>query len=193
MAYMINISKKAVCFMVIIVLMLVSLSFTAFAVDETKTVNYNKTYTFVINSSEFPTYMYSPSTCVPATYYYDDGTYKGTLNLTNASCSSPTPVGNPVGSKLEVTITATYSGTVLAHKTKTVTYDKDYTFVVTSSEFPTYMYSPSTCVPATYYYDDGTYKGTLNLTSAYCSSPTPVGSMLQVTISATYSGTVLEK
>ena len=109
MAYMINISKKAVCFMVIIVLMLVSLSFTAFAVDETKTVTYNKTYTFVINSSEFPTYMYSPSTCVPATYYYDDGTYKGTLNLTSAYCSSPTPVG----SMLQVTISATYSGTVL--------------------------------------------------------------------------------
>jgi hypothetical protein len=194
---MINIFKKSVCLMLILVIMLCSLSLTSFAADETKTVTYDKAYTFVISSSQLPTYLYSPSSCVPATYYYDDGTYKGTLNLTSASCSSPTPTGNPVGSKLEVTISAKYSGTVIARKTKTVTYDTSYTFLISSPQLPIYLYSPSSCVPTTYYYDDGTYKGTLNLSSATCSSPTPagdpVGSKLLVTISAKYSGTVFEK
>lgn len=113
MTYMSNISKKAVYFMVILVLMLSSMSFTAFAGDETKTVTSDKTYTFVISPSQFPNYMNSPSSYVPSTYYYDDGTYKGTLNLTSAACSSPTATGSPIGSQLGVKIFAKYSGTVL--------------------------------------------------------------------------------
>ncbi len=197
MKSMTNICKKTMYFMLIFVLMLSGLSLTARADDVTKTVTYEKAYTFVITPSQFPTYMYSASSCVPSTYNYDDGLYKGTLSLSYAGCSSPTPTGNPVGSMLQVTITATYSGTVTIRSSKTVTYEKAYTFVITPSQFPTYMYSASSCVPSTYNYDDGLYKGTLSLSYAGCSSPTPtgnpVGSMLQVTITATYTGTVYEK
>jgi hypothetical protein len=185
-----NISRKVVCYIVTLVLMLTSSSFTALAA-ETKTVTYEKTYTFVINSSQLPNYMNSPSTYVPQTYAYDDGTYTGTLNLTSALCSSPTVTGN----QLQVSIYVTYSGTVsVPAKTKTVTYEKTYTFVISSSQIPDYMNSPSSHVPSTYYYNDGTYVGTLSLKSASCSSPTPtgnpIGSQLQVSIWATYSGTV---
>lgn len=180
--------------MAILVLMISSLTLTAFAADETKAVTFDKTYTFVISPSQFPSYMNSPSSYVPSTYYYDDGIYKGTLKLTSAICSSPTATGSPIGSQLGVKIFTKYAGTVIA-KTKTVTYNKNYTFVVSPSQFPNYMNSPSSYVPSTYYYNDGAYKGTLKLTSAVCSSPTatgsPVGSQLGLTIFTKYSGTVL--
>ena len=86
---------------------------TVSAPAETKTITHDRTYTFIIYPSQFQDYMNSPASYVPATYYYDDGTYKGTLNLTYAACSAPTPKGNPIGSFLEVRIFTTYSGTVI--------------------------------------------------------------------------------
>lgn len=194
MSFRIKFSKKAVCFMVMMALMLNGLSLTVFAGEKSKTVSYETAYTFTISYTQFPDYMNSPSSYVPATYYYNDGTYKGTLNLTYAACSAPTAVGN----YLEVKIFTTYSGTVYADdESKTTTYDKTYTFVINPTQFPNYMNSPSSYVPATYYYDDGTYRGTLGLTYAACSVPTatgnPIGSQLEVKIFTTYSGTVFHK
>lgn len=182
--------RKAVCFAVIIILMLNLVNLTAFAADRTKTVTVDKSYTFVISPSQFPSYMSSPSSYVPSTYYYNDGTYKGTLNLTYAACSAPTSVGND----LQVTIFTKYSGTVTAPaESKTITYSTSYTYSINPSQFPDYMSSPASYVPATYNYNDGTYKGTLNLTRAACSAPTAVGNYLQVTIFTDYSGTVYYK
>ncbi len=184
-----SVSKKTVCFMLIFVIVLSCGSLSVFATDETKTVTYNSLYTFIVSPSEFINYANSPSSYVSPTYYYDDGTYRGTLNLSSAVCWSPIVIGN----QLQVRIYAEYSGTVYARKTKTVSYDRLYTFIVSPSEFSNYANSPSSYVSPTYYYDDGTYRGTLNLTSAVCWSPIVMGSQLQVRINASYSGTVTEK
>lgn len=186
----INSLKKVICFAVIIVLMLSGLRISAIAGDRTKTVSYDTSYTFLIDPSQFSSYMSSPASYIPSTYNYNDGTYKGTLNLTYAACSAPISVG----SKLQVTIFATYSGTVTAPPlSKTVTYSTSYTFIINPAQFPNYMNSPASYVPSTYYYSDGTYQGTLNLTYAACSAPISVGNDLKVTIFTDYSGTVYSK
>jgi hypothetical protein len=183
-------SKLVVCFMVITVLLLNGMSITAFADDRQKTVSYDQTYSFTITPSQFPDYMYSAASHVPATYYYNDGTYKGMLSLSYAACSAPTAVGN----YLEVKIYTTYSGTVYAPDlSKTVSYDQTYTFTITQSQFPDYMNSPRSYVPASYYYNDGTYSGSLTLTYAACSAPTAVGNYLEIKIFTTYTGTVYSK
>jgi hypothetical protein len=182
--------KKAICFIAVIALMLSSSAFTASAADRTKTVSYSTSYDFSISPSQLSDYMNSPAAYIPATYYYNDGVYKGTLSLTYAACSAPVYVDG----YLKVTIFATYSGTVTAPPlSKTVTYNTSYPFTISPSQFPDYMSSPSSYVPSTYYYSDGTYSSTLNLTYAACSAPTPVGNYLQVTIYTTYSGTVYSR
>ncbi len=189
----INISKKTVSFMLIFALMLSSLSLSVFAVDASKTVNTSRMYYFTVSPSEFANYANSPASYVSPTTYYDDGTYKGTLNLTRAMCWSPIVMGD----QLQVRINAEYSGTVYARRTKTVTYDSLYTNIVYPSDFSKYANSPSSYVSPTVYYNDGTYSGTLYLTNAVCWSPiatgNPIGSLLQVRINATYSGTVTER
>jgi hypothetical protein len=60
----INISKKTVCFMLIFVLMLSSVSLTVFAADETKTVTNSRMYYFIVSPSEFANYANSPSSYV---------------------------------------------------------------------------------------------------------------------------------
>ncbi|WFR58048.1 hypothetical protein QA584_03015 [Anaerocolumna sp. AGMB13025] len=186
----IKFSKLAVCFMVMAVLVLNGMSITAFAGDRQKTVSYDQTYSFTITPSQFPDYMYSAASHVPATYYYNDGTYKGTLSLTYAACSAPISVGN----YLKVDIYTTYSGTVYApDQSKTVSYDQSYTFTITPAQFSDYMNSPRSYVPASYYYNDGTYSGLLNLNYAACSAPIAVGNYLEVRIFTTYTGTVYSK
>lgn len=186
----INSFKKVICFTVITILMLSGSRINALAGDGTKTVSYDTSYTFLIDSSQLASYMNSPASYIPSTYNYNDGTYKGTLNLTYSACSAPTSVGT----KLQVTIYANYSGTVTAMPlSKTVTYSTSYTFTISPSQFSNYMNSPASYVPSTYSYNDGTYQGTLNLTYAACSAPTSVGNYLKVTIYTTYSGTVYSK
>lgn len=171
-------------------LMLSSVSLKTFANDRTKTITYDTSYTYLISPSQFQSYMNSPATYVPATYYYNDGLYKGTLNLTYAACSAPTSVD----SYLRVTIYTTYSGTVTAPPySKDITYNTSYTYLISPSQFSNYMSSPASYVPSTYYYNDGTYSGTLNLTYAACSAPTSVDNYLRVTIFTDYSGTVYSK
>lgn len=185
-----KILKKVVCFMVLCTLMLNGLSITAKAGETTKTVTYEQTYTFLINPSQFSNYMNSPAAYVPSTYFYNDGTYKGTLSLTYAACGAPTAVG----SYLEVKIFTKYTGTVTApDTTKTVTQSVTYTFTIYPSQLSNYMNSPASYVPSTYNYNDGTYSGTLYLTYAACGAPTPVGNFLEVKIFTQYSGTVVHK
>lgn len=182
--------RKVLCFAFIAVLMLQVLTLTAFADDRTKTVTVDQSYTYIITPAQFPSYMGSPSSYVPATYNYNDGTYKGTLSLSYAACSAPISVG----SNLQVTIYTKYTGTVTAPaESKTITYSTSYSFTITPAQFSNYMSSPASYVPSTYNYNDGSYHGTLNLTRAACSAPTAVGNYLQVTIFTDYSGTVYYK
>jgi len=194
---MANFMKKSVCCMLVIVLMLSSLSLIAFANGESKTVTYDKSYTFVMDSSQVSNYLRSPSNYVPTSYKYDDGTYKGTLKLTIAKTNAPTIINSSYGITFRVTIYTRYSGTVTSRMTKTVTRKRSYTFVMDSSQVSNYLRSPSNYVPTSYKYDDGTYKGTLKLTSAKTYAPTIInnsyGITFRVTIYANYSGTVMEK
>lgn len=191
MSSKINFFKKVSCFMIILALMITSLSTTALAADRSKTVTYETTYTFLITPSQYPDYMNSPSSYVPTTYKYNDGTYKGTLNLTYATCYAPDGV---VGTYLRVKILTKYTGTVLALvPSKSVTYEKTYKFLISPSQFPDYMNVPSSYVPPVYFYNDGTYSGYIYLSYAVCLSPTAVGNYLEVGISTRYSGTVLHK
>lgn len=183
--------KKATCFMLILLFMLASLSTTAQASERSKTVTYEKEYTFLIVPSQFPNYMSSPSSYVPATHEYNDGEYKGTLNLKYAYCYAPDGLS---GNYLRVKIFAQYSGTVsVLVRSKSVTYSKTYTVRIRPSELPNCLASPSSYVPPVYYYDDGTYKGYIYLSYASCSSPTAAGDYLDVRIPTRYSGTVLLK
>ncbi len=186
-----KISKKVTCFLVILVLMLTNLSTTVLASNTSKTVTHNATYTFLINPSEFPNYVSSPSSYIPSTYRYNDGTYKGTLYLTQAYCSPPDGM---VGNYQRIRVHAKYTGTVtVLVPSKSVTYEKNYTFQISPSQLPDYMNSPSLYVPPVYYYNDGTYGGYIYLSYAACSAPTYVGNYLEVTIFTRYSGTVLYK
>ncbi len=183
----INIFRKTICFMVVLVLVFSSLSFAVSAANS-KTVTYETSYSFVIYSSQLNDYMSSPYSYVPATYNYNDGTYKGTLNITYAACGAPTSAG---GIFLNVTIYTRYSGTVYGNEPKSITYETSYSFVIYSSQLNDYMSSPYSYVPATYDYYDGTYRGRLNITYAACGAPTSAGgNFLNVTIYTRYSGTV---
>lgn len=186
-----KITKKVTCFLLATLLILTSLSSTVLASDLTKTVTHDKTYTFLINPSDFPKYMDLPSSYIPQTYYYNDGTYKGTLYLTLAYCSAPAGM---VGDYLRVNIYAKYSGTVVAPApSKNVTISKTYTFQIRPSQLPDYMSSPSSYVPQAYYYNDGTYSGYIYLTYAACSAPTSHGDYLYVSIFTEYSGSVIKR
>ena len=186
-----NVFKKTMCFLLIIVLLLSSWSLTVFAIDESKTANYSSLFTCIINASDFDKYANSPASYVSQTYYYNDGTYRGTLNLTRAMCWSPTYISPGV---LQVRINAEYSGTVYARRTKTVTNNYLYTQEIDASYFNNYANSPASYVPQTYYYNDGTYSGNLSLTSAVCWSPSYISpGRLMVRIDVTYSGTVTER
>lgn len=183
--------KKASCSLLIMVVMLSSLSTTVLASSVSKTATYETTYTFLITPSDFPKYMNSASTYVPQTHRYNDGTYKGTLNLTLAYCSPPSGM---VGNYLQVKVHAKYSGTVTALvPSKSVTHEQTYTLQIRPSQLPDYMKSPSSFVPPVYYYNDGTYSGYIYLSYAACSVPTSSGDYLYVTISTRYSGTAVLK
>ncbi len=186
-----KISKKVTCFLLILMLVLTNLSTTTLASSVYKTVTHDTTYTFLITPSDFPKYMASPSSYVPSTYRYNDGTYKGTLNLTLAYCSPPSRM---VGGYLEVKVHAKYSATVTAIvPSKSVTYEKAYTFQIRPSQLPSYMSSPSSYVPPVYYYNDGTYSGYIYLSYAACAVPSSAGNYLNVTITTRYSGTAILK
>ncbi len=185
-----NIFKKTLCLLLIFVVMLSSMSLTVFAIDESKIVNHSSLFTCIINASEFNNYANSPASYVSQTYYYNDGTYRGTLNLTRATCWSPSYISPGV---LQVRINTEYSGTVYARKTKTVTYNYLYTKEIDASDFNNYANSPAAYVPQAYYYNDGTYSGNLSLASAVCWSPSYIAPYrLMVRINVTYSGTVTE-
>lgn len=191
MSSKINVLKKVTCFLVLLALMLTNLSTTALASERSKTATYETTYTFLITASQFPNYMNSPSSYVPSTYQYNDGTYKGTLNLTYASCYAPDGLS---GYYIRVKIIAKYTGTVsVLVPSKSVTYTKTYKILISPSELPNYMNSPSLYVPPVYYYNDGTYIGYIYLSYAAYSSSTTVGNYLEVSISTRYAGTVLHK
>ena len=186
-----KISKKATCFLLVLTLILSSLGSTALASTVSKTATYEYTYNFLINPSDFPKYMSSPSSYVPQTYNYNDGTYNGTLYLVSAACHAPLGMS---GQYLKVEIHAKYSGTVKAPSpSKSVTKKVDYTFQIRPEQFPDYMSSPSSYVPSVYYYNDGTYSGYIYLKSAACSVPTSKNGYLHVTIFTEYSGTAIRK
>lgn len=186
-----KISKKVTCFLLIMVLMLTSLSSTVLASNLSKNVTYTKTYSFVIDPQDYPKYYESPSTYVPYTYYYNDGTYQGTLTLNYAYCGPPDGV---VGNFIRLNIHANYSGTVVVpNPSKSVTVSRTYTFQIRPEQLPDYMSSPSSYVPPVIYYDDGSYSGYIYLSYAACGAPNSSGNYLYVTISTQYSGTVIKK
>ena len=182
-------SKKVTCLLVTMIFMLTCFSTTALASAATKNVTYDTTYTLLISPSDFPKYMSSASSYVPQTYRYKDRTHQGTLNLTLAYCSPPSGM---VGNYMQIKIHAKYSGTVtVLVPSKSVTYEKTYTFRIKPSLFPNYMSSPSSYVPPVYYYNDGNYSGYIYLSYAACLAPYSAGDYLDVRIATKYSGTVV--
>jgi len=89
-----------------------------------------------------------------------------------------------------VKIYVTYTGTVYAYATtKNVSHQTVYSFFVHYSQLSNYMYFPSYYIPQKYNYDDGTYKGILNLSYCYSYSSSSSGDYYWVSIYAGYSGT----
>ncbi len=188
MSSRINVSKKAISFIVMLVLILASLSTPALASNQSKTVTREATYTFFADYEEVKEYCGSPRNYVPSTQSYDDGIYKGTLSIASIT-GYPTYIAENV---LEVKIYVTYSGTVYAYvTTKNVYCETTYTFYVHSSQLSFYTYYPSSHISPTYIYNDGIYEGILNLSYCTCSSPIyAIGGYYWVTINAGYFGAV---
>jgi hypothetical protein len=112
---------------------------------------------------------------------YNSGGYSGTLGLTGVSGGSPpAPTGTASFGATRTTTasgTASYSGTVSTSDTRT------YGWVTSGSQTST--------LSSTYNYNDGTYSGTLSLTSSSAGTPpAPTGSgSVGSTTSTSASGT----
>lgn len=186
MSSRINLFKKGICITVIMVLMLTCFTSTALASNLTKTVTRERTYTFYTDYNEAANYLGSPRSYIPLTISYDDGIYKGTLNI----ATTEGYVSYVKENVLEVKIKAKYTGTVTAYITsKIVTYTSSYSYFVPYSINSNYDWVADFYLPTTYNYDDGTYKGILSLDYSYCVPDNkPIGNYIWVTVYASYSG-----
>jgi hypothetical protein len=176
--------------------MLTNLSTTVLAANQSKTITHEIIYTFLITPSDFPKYYNSPSSYVSPTYKYNDGKYKGTLNLKSSFCCVPDGM---YGYYLRVKVYTFYSGTVSTivvptlPKSKKVTYSNTYSFLISPSQLSFYRNFPSSYVPSVFYYNDGTYSGYINLVYANPSVPYSTVGLLNITIYTQYAGTVFLK
>lgn len=159
-----NCLKRVISFTLAIMVMLSLFSSNAFAEStgssKSVTITEAKTRTFHSSTYALEAIM---NEFEGTTYSYDDGEYSGTLNFYNATNITQINVIDTFGGKYYVyTFNVTYNGTVNRYTpniTKVVTTTKAISTTVHYSQISSLLTSYNN---TTSYYDDGSYKGTLN-------------------------------
>ncbi|HWT76386.1 MAG TPA: hypothetical protein VN258_16940 [Mobilitalea sp.] len=181
--------KLSVCCIMTLVLLFTFTTASAFA--DTKTVTVSTTSVFISPGPEIGGIIQNIQS---STYNYDDGTYRGVLSYLQLNSVNVVPVSNSPG-VLQVTVSVTYSGTVTSYSpplTKTVNVTDYKTFTCEGSQANANMQAIQN---STYYYNDGTYHGTLSFyrivnVQTTVVSQGPAGVILQFYVTVEYSGTV---
>jgi hypothetical protein len=154
----------------------------------TKYVSVNVQQSFSGTSADTNAQIYSYLTS-HSTYNYDDGSYRGTISISNVNYTVQTLSSD----YYYYVFTITYSGGVTRYpETKVVTMTSRFSFVATSTDFyPTlYAYINS---HGTYNYDNGSYMGVLSISGLNLVSQTldnPNTQTYYYIFDLTYSGTV---
>lgn len=150
---------------------------TTKTVTDIKHVQY---YDYDGDGYDIPKHVY-----IASTSNYDDGRYKGTLNLVNYYIESSTWVYSSI---YLYTVGIEYSGTVTSYaNTKYVTASTTSTYYTYNGEDVNSKIYPS----QTYYYNQGGFYGTLNLINYYIVSQRYVyGSICEYTVQFNYGGNV---
>lgn len=181
--------KLSVCFVMTLALLF---SFTCGSVfADTKTVSVTTSEYFTCTGPEIGTHI---TNIQSSTYNYNDGSYSGVLSYSQINSVSVVPI-NYNYTIFQVTVSVTYSGTVTSipiPPTKTVYATDTRTFTCEGSQVSTNMQAIQN---STYYYNDGTYHGTLNYSSISNVNVTVVGhnssgDILYFVVTVNYAGTV---
>lgn len=187
--------RVSVCFILTLVLMFVFTSSSAFAAD-TKTVTVPTTKVFNCTGPEISGNIQSVQS---SSYYYDDGSYRGTLSFSAITSVEVIPVGKDYNNMdiYQVTVSVTYTGTVTSYIpvtpiTKSVNITADRSFTCHGPEINANMQAITS---STYYYDDGAFRGTLNYSKTNNVIVTVIGhdyygDIYQFDVNVDYSGTV---
>ena len=178
--------KLGICLMLALLMFLPLKSSSAFAAT-TKNVTVTVQQSFLCTSSDSsPIQEYFTS---HYTYDYDDGAYHGTLNISGVSLISQTPYP---GDMIYYLFEIKYSGVVTKYPvSKYVTVVVQQSFVCTSSELGSQL-SDYFSTHNSYYYNSGSYEGTLSIANISLVSQTPQspGDIINYLFEITYSGTV---
>lgn len=149
------------------------------------TVQQSFTATSTELNSQLSSYMSSHNS-----YNYDDGSYKGTLNITNVNLVSQT-LQSRSSNLYNYIFAITYSGVATKYPvTKRVSVIVQQTFTATSAELSSHLNSYMNS-HNTYNYNDGSYSGTLSISNVSLVSQTlqyPNSTIYNYVFAITYAG-----